>query len=145
MRERLRRDVAGRHLLQAVVADSGGGAEAGVDVALIDDVALLGGVRPDAGETIGLEFESDRKRIAFRRITLLEAADLPLDAEQLLHVMTDLVREDVGLRELAGRAETCAQLVVKSEIDIYLLIGRAVERTCCGLRFAAAGLSVVAE
>ena len=68
---------------------------------------------------------------------LLRLVHLLRDAEQRLHVMADLVGDHVGLREVAGRAEAIAQVAVEVEIDVDLLVGRAVERTHRRLRRAA--------
>ena len=51
------------------------------------------------------------------------------DAEQLLHVMADLVRNHVSLSEISGRAKARAQLIEEAEVDIKLLVARAVERS----------------
>ena len=43
--------------------------------------------------------------------------------------MADLVRDHVRLSEIAGRPEAVAQLTEERQIEIELLVGRAVERT----------------
>ena len=48
--------------------------------------------------------------------------------EQVLHVMPDLVRDDIGLREVAGRAEAPIELAEERQVEVDLLIGRAIER-----------------
>src|ERR1700712_2159498 len=63
----------------------------------------------------------------------------------MLHVMAELVREHVRLRELAGRAEAIAQLIVEAEINVDLLIERAVERPHRRLRLTASRLHAIAE
>jgi hypothetical protein len=63
----------------------------------------------------------------------------------VLHVMTDLVREHIRLREIARRAEALLQLFVKGEIDVDLLVFRTVERSRGRLRVAARGVGGVAE
>ena len=50
------------------------------------------------------------------------------DAEQVLHVVADLVGDDVGLGEVARGAEARAQLVEEAEVDVDLLVARTVER-----------------
>src|SRR5205085_10826753 len=127
-------DVAGGHALQAIVANGRGGTQAGRDIAGIDDVALLGGVAPDASEAVRLEFEPYREMIAFRRFATPQVGDALLDPEKFLHVMPDLMRDDVGLRELAGRAEAAAQLVEEGKVDVDLFVGWAVKRAGGGLR-----------
>src|SRR5207302_2005194 len=95
VREALRRDAASRHLLQAVVADGRRGAEAFIGVAGVEHLLSRGAVAPHAGEAVGLQLEADRERIALRRIAALLAGDLLADAEQVLHVVSDLVRNHV--------------------------------------------------
>src|ERR1700722_11083508 len=97
---------------------------------------------PDAGETIRLKFKFHRRRIRALTAVLF---GLSLDSKNVLHVMADFVREHVGLCKLARRSETLLQLIVKSEIDVNLLIAGAVERA--GRRFpsAASRLRIVAE
>ena len=53
--------------------------------------------------------------------------DLPRDAQFVLHVVADLVRDDVGLRKLA-RSTHAAQRVVETQVDVDLLVAGAVER-----------------
>ena len=106
----------------------------------------VGVVRPDAGQAIGLQLEPHRQRVGLL-LRRRAAARLHLlgDAEQVLHVMPDLVRDHVGLREIARRLEALAQLAVEAEVDVDLLIGRAVERTHRRLREAARRLHRAGE
>ncbi len=60
---------------------------------------------------------------------LAQRLDLIGDAQELLHVMADLVGEDVGLGEVALYAEAVLQLLIEVEVDINLLVARAVEGT----------------
>jgi len=98
-------DAAGLHLLQVVVADRGSGVHCGFDVALLEEVALFGGIGPDSGVAIGLELDADGDGIGHSRIALHLLADFSLDARDFLHVVADLVSTYVGLREFAGSAE----------------------------------------
>ena len=99
-------------------------------------------VGPDAGEAVGLELLPHRERIAFRvgRPGAARQCTCSREAEQVLHVVPHLVRDHVGLREIAGRLEPLAQLVVEREVDVHLLVSRAVERPHGRLREAARGL-----
>ena len=92
---------AGGLFLEAVVAYCGCGIYCGGDVALVDQVALLGGIAPDAGEAIGLQFEKHGELIGGAGIALLFGADGAFDAEDFLDVVADFVGDDVGLREFA--------------------------------------------
>ena len=100
---------------------------------------------PHAGEAVGLQFHQHRELIGLARRPLLQGADLPLDAQQVLHVVPDLVRDDVGLGEVAGRAEAPIQLVEELEIEIDLLIAGTVERAHGALAEATRRLGGAAE
>src|SRR3954454_14842347 len=96
VRPRLRVDLSLELLLEAVVADRGCGVEPVGDVGLrqLGDVTRAHRtVRPYAGEAIGLQLEVDTP--AFRPGDSL--ADPAHGAEQVLHVVAVLVRDDVGL------------------------------------------------
>src|SRR5690348_1390146 len=73
------------------------------------------------------------------------ALHLRLDPEQFLHVMSDLMRQNIGLREISGRAETSLQLIVKTQVDINLLVVRTVERPSRRLCHAAGRVDGIAE
>src|SRR5690349_13839556 len=89
---------------------------------------------PHAGVAIGLELLSYRERVG-----LAFAASLPGclqsigDARQRLHVVTDLVGNDVGLREISRRAEAFVELLEEGEIEVDLAIRRAIKGSHCGL------------
>ena len=59
-------------------------------------------VGEDAGEAVGLELDADLERVSLGLTnTPPRRLDLVHDAEQLLHVVADLVGENVGLGEVA--------------------------------------------
>src|SRR5208282_2889116 len=104
-------DIALRLLLQAVVTDGGSGLQRLIDIAGIEEIVLLlRPVRPHAGETIGLQFDAHLQAVrlgaARRRLLLLH--DARKNAELILHVMADLVGDDIGLGKLAGIAVRAA-------------------------------------
>ena len=145
MGERVRHHIALRLLLQPIVADRRGGAHRGLDVAGLDQLPLLVGARrPDAGEAVGLQLDLDLQAV---RLGLGQAALLLLhlgqDAELVLHVMADLVRDHIGLRELArarsgvAAVETPLDLAEERGVEIDLVVGRAIERPHRGLRLSA--------
>ena len=75
------------------------------------------------------------------RLRLAAAAaqrvDLVHDAELVLHVVADLVGDDVGLGELAGCAQALLEHLVEAQVDVDLLVVRAVERPHRRLALAA--------
>ena len=53
---------------------------------------------------------------------------LGADAQQVLHVVAHLVGDHIGLGKFAGRAQLVLQGFVEAQVDVDLLVGRAVER-----------------
>src|SRR2546428_795468 len=66
---------------------------------------LRRGMSPDAGEAIGLQLDGDRRS---------------LDPHQILDVMTELVGDDIRLREIARRAEASRQFVEEAQVEVHL-------------------------
>ena len=145
MRERLRRDAPARRLLEPVVTDRRRGAKALVHVARIQQLPLRRRMAPHAGEAVGLQLQPHRERVAARRILLHRALHLPADSEHVLHVVPHLVGDHVGLREVAGCSESAGQLAVEAQVDVYALVGRAIEGPHLGGRSAASRLHLVPE
>ena len=83
--------------------------------------------------------------VGLTRRLLLEAADLALDAEQVLDVVPDLVRDHVRLGEVAWRAKAAIELIEELEIEVDLAVTRAVERPHRALAHAARGARRAAE
>src|SRR6185295_9161845 len=113
VRESVRHHPPGGHPLQTVVADRGGRAQRllsvtglELDAAGLKASLLRRGVAPHAGEAVRLEFEGDRGAVR----AAARAAHTIRVAEQVLDVMTDLVRDHVRLREVTRRAEALRQL-----------------------------------
>ena len=137
--------VALHAFLDGVVTHGGGRGQRFVDVAALDELARAVGVmRPDAGVTIRLQFHLhlQRVRLGFGRL-LLRGAHLVGDAGHGLHVMADLVRDDVRLGEVALRGELGFELPEEREVDVHLVVGGAVERPRGGGGRAAAGVDAV--
>jgi hypothetical protein len=103
VREAIGHHAARGHLLP-VVADRGGGTQRFFQVARIEldlpglrPSGLRGGVAPDAREAIGLQLQRDRR--AVRACASIAGCAL-VQPEQSLHVVTELVRDHVGLCSL---------------------------------------------
>ena len=130
MRPRLRDGVALRLALQPVVTDGGGCGKALLDVARLEEVLVaIGVVSPDAGQAVRLELEPHGQRVGLLlRRRAARRAHFVGDAEQVLHVVTDLVRDHVRLREIARRAEPPLELSEERQVDVHLAVRRAVER-----------------
>src|SRR6185312_15323494 len=91
--ERVGSDVPGRHLLQAVIAHRCSRSQAALNVALIEKIALLGGVSPNAGETVCLQFQLHRKCVRLTWAGSHGALHFLLNAQQLLNMMPNLMSE----------------------------------------------------
>ena len=59
--------------------------------------------------------------------------------------MSDFVRNDVGARKIAGRAEALRQLVEKSEVEVDVLVAGTIERSRRRAREAAGGLDLTTK
>jgi carbonic anhydrase len=117
-----------------------------LDIGGIDEPALRGRVTPDAGEAIGLQFEPYGELICLAWAPLLKSTHLGLDTQYLLHMMTNFVRHDVGLREFAiGGPEAGFQLVEEAQVEVDFFVLRTVERPGGILRHAAAGWKRIAK
>ncbi len=126
--------------LKPVVADRGGGVQPFLDVALFQDVArVLRLVRPDAGQAVGLQLDAHLQRVALGLVQpplqLLRAVQ---HAQQVLHVMAHLVRDDIGAGEVAAGAQPALQVEHEVEVDIEFVVLRAVEGAHLRLGKAAA-------
>ncbi len=138
-------DAAAGHLLQTVVSYGRGCLETGVDVLLIDEFALFGGEAPDAGETIGLQFQADREGVGVARILFLQLAHFGLNAEDLLHVMADFVGNYVSLGEFTRGGELTLEFLEEAEIQIDFFVFRAIEGARGGVGSSATGWVRIAE
>ena len=147
MGEGVGHDIAARLLLQPVVADRGGRLQCRLNVARLDRVpALVGMMRPHPGIAVGLQFDPHLDAVC-RRLAAggaLRRRRLRQNAEQVLHVVADLMRDHIGLGELASLAGAAAEahlhVAEERRVEINAPVVRAVERPHRGLRKAAAAL-----
>jgi hypothetical protein len=98
------------------------------DVTLVQVPRLEDRVGPHTRVAVRLQLEPHRELVAVARVLALEPADLIRGAELVLHVVAHLVRDHVGPRELARRAELLSQVVIEREVDVDPVVARAVER-----------------
>src|SRR2546421_9426766 len=96
---------------------------------------------PNPCETVGLQLKPYRQCICLTRLHLSQALHPLLDAEYLLDVVSNLMREYVCLCELTRCAETLLQFVVETKVDVHLLVFGTVKRSSCGLGETTSGLS----
>jgi len=145
VRERFGSHVASAHTLKPVVTDSRSRVDGRFDVSFVDQMPLLGSVRPNPGEAIGLEFKPNRERVRLAGILFLKPVDFRLNAEDLLHMVAELMGDHIGLSELAGRTEFRTELIEEGEVEIDLLVFGTVKRAGGFTRRAAAGIGRIAE
>ena len=140
MREAVRHNPPGRFFLQTVVTDSGGGIQGLFQVARLENTVPLHVIAPDAGKAVSLKLNLDGNPIGVRLGSLaLQFLSLFTDAEKILYVVPDLVREHVTQREVTAAAEFLLHILVEREIDIDLLVSRAVEGAHRALAITAGG------
>ena len=81
-------------------------------------------VGPGAGVAVGLQLEPDGAAVG----PVSPGVTCAFGAEQVLHVVAVLVRDDVGVDEQpALRPELLLELVEEAEVDVDQLVGGAVE------------------
>src|SRR5260370_518213 len=110
MGERVRNDITLGLPLQSIVTDRRSGRHRCFNIPRLNKLPfLLGTVCPDAGEAVRLQFYADLQAVGLRLVhpTLL-LLHLRQNAELVLNVVTDLMRDHIGLRELAGFAANIA-------------------------------------
>src|SRR6516165_10564155 len=137
MCERVRNHITLRLPLQSIVADRGRSLHGCFNVPLFNKLPLLlGNVRPDAGEAVRLQFYADLQAVGLRLVHPPLLILYPLqNAELVLDVVTDLMRDHIRLRELASFAADIATLktplkvLEEARVEIDLLVNRAIERT----------------
>ena len=91
MRKRFRIYTAGRHLLQSIIANSGGSIQPFINVARLQHTFRLRTMRPYTGVAIGLQLERHGELIPGRWITLLQRAHLSLRPQNILHMMPEFM------------------------------------------------------
>src|SRR4030066_628755 len=139
--ERIGNDKAPGPLLQAVVPDGAGRAERLLHVARFQDIPrLVRVIGPDSGQAVRLKLQPDREAVP---LPLAHAGAVVLDLlrnpQQVLHVVTDLMGDDVRLCEIAPGVETILQFPVEAQVEVDLLVPGTVKGTDGRLGEAAGG------
>src|SRR3954470_24134490 len=136
MRERVDVYVPRLLLLNPVIADRGCRVQCFVDITLLQASARLGRLRPHAGVTVSLQLQTDGELVGFRSIRFLRLPHALISADEMLHMMSELMRDYISLGEISRRSEALPELVKKSEIEVDALIDGTIKRTHSGLRGA---------
>src|SRR5688572_20491406 len=138
MRERLRHHPPLRLALQPVVADRHRGVQAFLHVARFEQIERARVVAPHAGVAVGLQLHAHRHAVVLGlRAAAARGLELGEAAGHFLHVMRDLVRNHVGLREVPWRAELLMKGAEEGQIDVELLVARTVKLPHCRRAHAA--------
>lgn len=88
----------------------------------------LGLMRPDSGQAVGLQFDTHRNRVRIGLTgTLARRIRLPEDAQFVLNVMGDLVRDDIGRGKVAARTKLTRQRDEEVRIKVDLPVDRTVK------------------
>src|ERR1700731_5029108 len=128
MSEGFRTDPSGGHLLQAIISYGGRRVYGAFHITFFQKLTLVSGVPPPSGQAVRLQLHFDGQGIAFAWFAAHQRADLLLNANQFLHMMSQFVCKYVSLSKVARRAKASLQFVIKSQIDINLFVGWTVER-----------------
>ena len=112
MRKRIGHDGTARLPLQAIVADRARRIHGCLDIALLNNVfGTVSAIGPKPCQAIRLQLDPHRYRI---RATAVAARLLALrrleDTKRVLHVMSDFMRDDIGIGKLARRIKARAHL-----------------------------------
>ena len=90
------------HLLKAIVPDRSRSVQPRLYVSGLEDISLCCGMSPHACVAVGLQFHRDGETVLKVAPLLLYLSDLTLCAEKILHMVANLMRDYIGLRELPG-------------------------------------------
>src|SRR4051812_1738445 len=114
MGEGLGAHVPGRCFLKPVISHRCRRIETLLGVTRFKQSLLRGMMPPYPGEAISLKLQADGSAVlALYRTPLPLALIVP---EEMLDVVTQFMRDDVGLGEVPRRAETLLQLLIEGEI-----------------------------
>src|SRR5215831_2342745 len=148
MRESVGHDITLRLPLQTIVANCRRGLQRRLHVARLERIpSLIRIIRPDAGETVGLQFDPHLDTVCLRFAPGGTLCGLSLwqNSKQILHVMTDLVRNHISFGKFAtlaaATAEPITHVTEERGIEINASVIRTVERPHGRLREAATTLN----
>ena len=130
MREAFRTRNPAGFLLQCVIADLTRGVHRLFEIAGLDHAEPVAHLfAPDAGQTIGLQFDAHRNLVGLRVADLgAQAVGLAQNAQLVLHMMADFMRHNIGLREIPPGAKLARHRGEEIRVQINLLVPRAIKR-----------------
>src|SRR5262249_33732282 len=141
MGEGVRHNIALAASLQSVITNCRRRLQGRLHITGLDEPPLfLAVVSPHPSEAVGLQLDANLEMLDLDLIhTALRLLHLRQDSKQVLHVVTDLVRDHIGLGELAALAtdvttvESSLDVLKERRIQIDLAIDGTVERAHGGL------------
>lgn len=153
MSECIGHNVALRPSLQSIIPDGGCGLQSCVHVTGFNEIPLcLTSVGPDASKTVGLQFDSDLQTVGLSLVHgTLRLLHFWQHTQQVLYVVTNLVSNYLGLRELASltadlaSTQTPFEILKEARVEVDLLIKWTIERSHRGPCRPAAGLCSTGE
>lgn len=104
------------------------------DIIRMHNPALLSRVSPDSRKAVRLQLQIDRQMIALPRILLRKPLFPGLNSQQLLDMVSQFMRDNVSLGKLRRASAKLLQLFPETQVDINLLVLRAIERASRSLR-----------
>src|SRR4051812_66695 len=115
MRERLRYHASLRLFLQPIISNRSGGLHRGLHIARLDEFPFrLRMVGPYAREAVRLQLDPHLELVRTRPIlSLLSLLHLRENTEEILNVMTDLVRDHISFGKLTGLAATAVESLLE--------------------------------
>src|SRR5262245_43354604 len=136
MGEGVRHNIALAASLQSVITNCRRRLQGCLHITGLEEPPLfLGVVSPHPGQAVGLQLDANLKLIGLDLIhTALRLLHLRQDSKQVLHVVTDLVRDHIGLGKLAAltadvtTVESSLEVLKERRIQINLAIDGTVER-----------------
>ena len=118
------RELALVALTKRIVANLVRGVQRFAEVRFVNRQIGARRVAPYAGKAIGLQFD------AHRRLVLALALNLDLGrADQILHMVTDFVRDHIGLGKVPRCSQLMCQLIEERQVEINPAVVGAVKRT----------------
>lgn len=118
-----------RQLLQPIVTNGGGRPQSFFKISWLDEIPIQRCMVPqDSGQAIGRELHPYRQGVALGlRDLALESIDSGRDTLEILHMMSDFVRNHVDLAKSPG-GKTPRHLIEEGEVEINPMVSRTVAR-----------------
>ena len=115
--------------LQPIISNSGCSGQRLLQITRLQPKTLLiRDMPPKTSEAIGLQLLSHRQFVYLGFATSApRCAHLFTDTQQCLHMMTHLMRNNIGLRKIAGGPVTHRKVMKEREIDIKLFVGGTIK------------------